>query len=430
MNAFDFELVQKFLIALLLGALVGMEREKHRRNVQPASFGGLRTFILVAQAGAISAWLSLHLQAPWLFIMVILVVGGVAAVAFAMQNRHRNEFGGLTSEISAITVCLLGGAVMYGYTELAVMLGILTSAVLTFKQPLHGLVDKIGNEDLYAIMKLLIASFIVLPLLPQEPVDPWQALNLYRLWLLVVLISAMSLLGYVAVRWLGEAHGTVVTGITGGLASSTATTLSFARNSKTQGNSMAADTQATGILLAWLVMFIRVLVTITIVFKPLLPLLLIPFGAMATTTAALAAMYYWRDNKEQLAVPEKSEVSVKNPFSLIAAIKFGLFFAVILIMVKFVQLYTPSETLYLLAAVAGLTDVDAITLSMADYARSATGSLTLAAGAITVAALSNTLVKCGMVVFLGSKPLARSLIISTVLICLTGGISIALLRFL
>ena len=123
-------------------------------------------------------------------------------------------------------------------------------------------------------------------------------------------------------------------------------------------------------------------------------------------------------------------MSVKNPFSLIAAIKFGLFFAVILIMVKFVQLYTPSETLYLLAAVAGLTDVDAITLSMADYARSATGSLTLAAGAITVAALSNTLVKCGMVVFLGSKPLARSLIISTVLICLTGGISIALLRFL
>ena len=428
MNTFDFELVQKFLIALLLGALVGMEREKHRRNTQPGSFGGLRTFILVAQAGAVSAWLSLHLQSPWLFIMVVVIVGVVASVAFVMENRRLNEYGGLTSEISAITVCLLGGAVMYGYTELAVMLGILTSAILTFKQPLHGLVDKVGNDDLYAIMKLLIASFIVLPLLPNEPVDPWQALNLYRLWLLVVLISAMSLLGYVAVRWLGEAHGTVVTGITGGLASSTATTLSFARNSKTNAGDMAANTQATGILLAWLVMFIRVLITITIVFKPLLPLLLIPFGAMAATTAALAGFYYWRGNSH-VDRPEQSEVTVKNPFSLIAAMKFGLLFATMLLLVKFAQIYTPSETLYLLAALAGLTDVDAITLSLADYARTATAGLTLAAGAITVAALSNTLVKCGMVMLLGSRPLAKKLILATILILISGGISIGLLSY-
>tara|TARA_R110002126_G_scaffold33382_29_gene104573 strand:- start:845 stop:2134 length:1290 start_codon:yes stop_codon:yes gene_type:complete len=429
MNAFDFELVQKFMIALLLGALVGMEREKFRRSEQTGSFGGLRTFILVAQAGAISAWLSLHLQSPWLFVMVVLIVGLVATVAFIMENRRLNQFGGLTSEISAITVCLLGGAVMYGYTELAVMLGILTSAILTFKRPLHSLVDKIGTDDLYAIMKLLIASFIVLPLLPNEPIDPWQALNPHRLWLLVVLISAMSLLGYVAVRWLGAAHGAVVTGVTGGLASSTATTLSFARNSKTDAGSMAANTHATGILLAWLVMFIRVLVTIAIVFKPLLPLLLIPFGTMAVTTAALAGSFYWLSSKH-IDTPEHSEVKIKNPFSLLAAVKFGMLFATVLLLVKFVQLYTPTETLYVLAAIAGLTDVDAITLSMADYARSATSGLTLAAGAITVAALSNTLVKCGMVMLLGSKPLAKKLVLATVLICLSGAVSITLLRVL
>jgi uncharacterized membrane protein (DUF4010 family) len=427
MNAFDFDLVQKFLIALLLGALVGLEREKHRRNEQPGGFGGLRTFILVAQAGAISAWLSLHLQSPLLFIMVVIIVAIVAIVAFIMENRRLNEFGGLTSEISAITVCLLGGAIMYGYTELAVMLGILTSAILAFKQPLHSLVNKIGNDDLYAILKLLIASFIILPLLPNEPIDPWQALNLYRLWLLVVLISAMSLLGYVAVRWLGAAHGSVVTGITGGLASSTATTLSFARSSKTEPSSMAANTQATGILLAWLVMFIRVLVTVAIVFKPLLPLLLIPFGTMALTTGALAGVFYWLGSKHY-DNPEQSEVTVKNPFSLIAAVKFGVLFATVLLLVKLVQLFASAETMYLLAALAGLTDVDAITLSMADYARSATGGLTLAAGAITVAALSNTLVKCVMVMLLGSKPLAKKLSIATLFICVSGGISIAVLR--
>jgi len=428
MNAFDFELVQKFLIALLLGALVGMEREKHRRNEQPGSFGGLCTFILVAQAGAISAWLSLHLQAAWLFITVVLIVGVVASVAFVMENRRRNEFSGLTSEISAITVCLLGGAVMYGYTELAVMLGILTSAILTFKRPLHSLVDKIGNDDLYAIMKLLIASFIVLPLLPTEPIDPWQAINLYRLWLLVVLISAMSLLGYVAVRWLGQAHGAVVTGATGGLASSTATTLSFAKASKTEAGRLAGNSQAAGVLLAWLVMFIRVPVTVAIVFKPLVPALLIPFGTMAVVTACIAGAYYWQ-SKRQNTETELNEVKVTNPFSLIAAIKFGLMLAAVLLMVKLTQLYAPTEALYLVAALAGLTEVHAITLTMADYARSASGGLTLAAGAITVAALTNTVVKCGMVMLTGSKELAQKLVLATSLILLSGGISIAILRF-
>ncbi|KKO50118.1 hypothetical protein VT06_03820 [Arsukibacterium sp. MJ3] len=120
-------------------------------------------------------------------------------------------------------------------------------------------------------------------------------------------------------------------------------------------------------------------------------------------------------------------MTVKNPFSLIAAIKFGVLFAIVLLLVKLVQLFAPAETMYLLAALAGLTDVDAITLSMADYARSTTGGLTLAAGAITVAALSNTLVKCGMVMLLGSKPLAKKLSIATLFICVSGGISITVL---
>lgn len=428
MTTFDFELVQKFLIALLLGALVGMEREKHLRSDEPASFGGLRTFILVAQAGAISAWLSLHLQAPWLFVMVVLIVGLVASVAYIVENRRLQKSSGLTSEISAITVCLLGGAVMYGFTELAVMLGILTSAVLTFKRPLHSLVNKIGDDDLYAIMKLLIASFIILPLLPNEPIDPWQALNLYRLWLLVVLISAMSLLGYVAVRWFGPARGAVITGATGGLASSTATTLSFARASKTERGSLAASTQATGVLLAWLVMFIRVPVTVAIVFKPLVPLLLIPFSTMALVTAGIAGCYYWA-SKQQTGDAELAELKVKNPFSLMAAIKFGLMLAAVLLVVKATELYAPSQAMYLVAALAGLTEVHAITLSMADYARSTSGGLALAAGAITVAALSNTLVKCGLVILLGSKALAKKLILATILILLSGSLSIGLLSY-
>lgn len=419
MSEFDFDMVQNFLIALLLGALVGIEREKHRRDEHPNSFGGLRTYILFAQAGAVSAWLSLHLQSPWLFIITVLVVALAVLTAYMLENRHNPTALGLTSEISAITVCLLGGATMFGYAELAVMLGILTSAILTFKQPLHGLVSKIGTDDLYAGLKLLIASFIVLPLLPNAAIDPWQALNPYKLWLLVILISSMSLLGYVAVRWLGAAHGTVVTGISGGLASSTAVTLSFARSSKMEGDPLAADTQACGVLLAWLVMFIRVLITISIVYQPLLAHLWLPFSVMAGATAVMAAIYYRRGSARYQA-PQQSAVKVTNPFSLVAAIKFGALFAVILLLVKLTEQYAAAEGLYLLAAVAGMTDVDAITLSMAEYARGSGSGISLAAGAVTVAALSNTLVKCALVYTLGGKALAHKLLAATLVILTLG----------
>ncbi|GAB59803.1 hypothetical protein RNAN_2816 [Rheinheimera nanhaiensis E407-8] len=425
MSAFDFAMIQNFVIALLLGALVGIEREKHRRDEHPNSFGGLRTYILFAQAGAVSAWLSLHMQSSWLFVVTVLVVALAVLIAYVLENRNSPNSLGLTSEISAITVTLLGGAAMFGYAELAVMLGILTSAILTFKQPLHGLVNKIGMDDLYAGLKLLIASFIVLPLLPNTPVDPWQALNPYKLWLLVILISSMSLLGYVAVRWLGAAHGAVVTGISGGLASSTAVTLSFARSSKVESDSLAADTQASGLLLAWLVMFIRVMVTVTIVFKPLLAALWLPFSVMACTTAVMAAVFYWHGSRRYQA-PQQSSVKVTNPFSLLAAIKFGALFAAILLLVKLTEHYAAEEGLYLLAAVAGLTDVDAITLSMSEYGRQAAEGLTTAAVAITIAALSNTVVKCALVYTLGARALANKVLLATAAIVSAGVISIAL----
>ncbi len=425
MSAFDFAMIQNFVIALLLGALVGIEREKHRRDEHPTSFGGLRTYILFAQAGAVSAWLSLHMQSSWLFVVTVLVVALAVLIAYVLENRSSPNSLGLTSEISAITVTLLGGAVMFGYAELAVMLGILTSAILTFKQPLHGLVNKIGMDDLYAGLKLLIASFIVLPLLPNTPVDPWQALNPYKLWLLVILISSMSLLGYVAVRWLGAAHGAVVTGISGGLASSTAVTLSFARSSKVESDPLAADTQACGLLLAWLVMFIRVMVTVTIVFKPLLAALWLPFSVMACTTAVMAAVFYWHGSRRYQA-PQQSSVKVTNPFSLLAAIKFGALFAAILLLVKLTEHYAAEEGLYLLAAVAGLTDVDAITLSMSEYGRQSAEGLTTAAVAIIIAALSNTLVKCALVYTLGARALANKVLLATAAILTAGIISISL----
>ncbi len=416
MMELDSAVVRNFLLALAIGALVGIEREKHKASEHPASFGGLRTFILLAQTGAISAWLSLQLQSPWLFILTVLVVSVVVLTSYILENRLQPALG-LTTEISAVTVCLLGGAVMYGQAELAVVLAILTSAILTFKHPLHGLVSKIDSTDLYAAIKLLLATFIVLPLLPNEPIDPWQAVNPFKLWLLVILISALSLTGYLATRWLGAAKGTAIAGLTGGLVSSTAVTLSFARQSKTEFDPAAGAMLASGILLAWLVMFVRVMVMVALVYFPLLAPIWLPFSLMALATLVMAAYCFWQGH--QRSQLQQRQVPLTNPFSLWEASKFGLLFAVVLLAVKLAEHYLPTEGLYLLAAIAGMTDVDAITLSMTELARQGS-TLSLAAGAVIIAALSNTVVKCGLVLVAGSSAMRGYLLLSSSVIVLTG----------
>jgi uncharacterized membrane protein (DUF4010 family) len=406
-------LLRNFLIALLIGALVGVEREKHKAENQGRSFAGLRTFILFAEAGAVAAWLSVERAMPWLFLVTVLAVATVVTIGYVLESRVTPDSLGLTTELAAITVCLLGGAVMYGYAEIAVGLAIATSAVLAFKQPLHRTVEKIGMDDIYAALKLLIATFIVLPVLPNRAVDPWDALNPYQLWLLVILVSGLSLVGYVAVRWLGSARGALVTGLTGGLVSSTAVSLAFARDSRADRRPHAGDSLAAGILSAWGVMFARVAFVVTVVNSALLKPLSLPFGIMTAVATTAAGFFYLRGARSsQAAAPGTAAASLKNPFSLWQAVKFCALFAVVLLLVKLTQTHFEARGLYVIAALAGLTDVDAITLSMSGYAQQG-GDAATAVGAIVVAALTNTLVKCGFVVVLGSSDLRTRLLPAT-----------------
>lgn len=341
-------------------------------------------------------------------------MAGAVITGYILESHANPGQLGLTTELAAITVYLLGGAVMYGFAAFAVPLVILTTAVLAFKQPLHGLVQNLGMEDIYAGLQLLIATFIVLPLLPDKTIDPWQALNPYELWLLVVLISGLSLVGYIAVRWLGRARGTAVTGIAGGLVSSTAVSLSFARQSKStaaRGASAGDSNLAAGVLLAWMVMFIRIIIIVSVVNPELVARMLFPFASIALTCAVLASLYYRRGIAEQR--PEtQTRVALQNPFSLGAAVRFGLLFAVVLLIVRLAQVYLPAKGLHVVSALAGLTDVDAITLSMAKYADQS-HDLGLATDAITIAAISNTFTKCAFAVFLGSPGMRRHLLAAT-----------------
>ena len=405
-----------FATAILLGALVGIEREKRKSEEEGTHhIAGLRTFTLIALFGAAVGFVSRSLSSPWILGASLLMVGIFVAAGYYVTSRASENGKGLTTEIAAVIVFLLGAMVMYGYEPLAIALGVVTAAVLAYKQPLHGFVERLGWDDVYAGMRLLIATFIALPLLPNEPIDPWGALNPYKLWLLVILISSLSLVGYVLTRLLGASRGVALTGLVGGLASSTAVTLSFAKEGReTPQNTNAL---ACGILLAWAVMFVRVLVLVAVVNRPLLAPLLVPFLAMAAVVAGFAALYYFRDRPAAKRA-SAGEVSVRNPFSLTAAAKFGALFAVVLLAVKIVQGTMPPSGLYAVAALSGLVDVDAITLSMAELAKDGVGHVAVVA--ITIAALSNTLVKCGMVVVLAGLALGKPILIATVATLLAG----------
>jgi uncharacterized membrane protein (DUF4010 family) len=412
-----------FAIAILLGALVGIEREKRKMEEQePGHIAGLRTFTLLALLGAAAGFLSRTLSSPGILPAALLIVGAFIVAGYFVTARSSEGGKGLTTETAAIVVFLLGAMVMFGFRELAIGLGVVTAAVLAYKQPLHGFVEKLGWDDVFAGLRLLIATFIALPLLPNYAIDPWGALNPYKLWLLVILISSLSLVGYVATRWLGPARGTALTGLTGGLVSSTAVALSFSREAREAPQNTAA--LACGILLSWAVMFLRVIVLVAAVNRKLLPEMIIPFLVMTLASGGYAAWLYFTDKSIDGTAP-KGEVDIENPFSLTAAAKFAALFAVVLLAVKIVQEHFPPGGLYAVAALAGLTDVDAITLSMSEFAQS--GEARVAVIAIVIASLSNTIVKCGMAFVLGGEGLGKKLLVATGVTLVAGLVTAVLL---
>ena len=405
-----------FATAVLLGALVGIEREKRKAEEgEAAGIAGLRTFTLLDLFGAAAGWLAAKTTSPWVLAAGLLIVGAFVVAGYVIAARTDPESTGLTTEVAAVVVYLLGAMVTLGHAELAIGLAVVTAAVLAYKHPLHGFVDKLGWDDVYAGLRLLIATFIALPLLPNEPIDPWGALNPYKLWLLVILISGLSLIGYVLTRVLGQTRGVALTGLTGGLVSSTAVTLSFAKDARANPKNTAA--LACGILLAWAVMFARVIVLVAAVNRGLLTHVLVPFIVMTLVVGGFAAFLYFRDGAKDTDAATGS-VEVENPFSLIAAAKFAALFAVVLLAVKIVEQHFPPSGLYAVAALSGLVDVDAITLSMAEFAKS--GAAYVAVIAIVIAAITNTLVKCAMAFVIAGPALGKRLVAATAVTLVTG----------
>jgi uncharacterized membrane protein (DUF4010 family) len=397
------ELVLRFGIALLIGVLIGLEREYARLKEEVKSFAGTRTFPLISLLGCSAALLA-ELTGAVTFGILAALLALLIAIAYAVDAREGRV--GVTTEVAAMVVFVCGALCYWDYLDLAAALAVVTFGFLTLKPQFHGLAQRISSEDLYATLKFAIISLIVLPVLPNQTYGPppFDAFNPYKTWLMVVFISGISFLGYVLIKIIGSRRGIGLTGLLGGLASSTAVTLSFSERS--QDHQELARPFALAITLAWTVMFGRVVVEVAVLNQALLNILWLPMGAAMVAGLAFCFLYYFGQRTEQ-----GSDMELANPFELGTAIKFGLLYAVILVVAKAAQFYFQETGLYAAAALAGLADVDAITLTMAELAGAQGGIATsTAARAVVLAAISNTVVKGGIALSVGSKTLRRALL--------------------
>jgi uncharacterized membrane protein (DUF4010 family) len=387
-------------MVLLMGLLVGLERQHSQKTDEPL-FAGFRTFPVIALTGFLSGLLA-HAGFPWMLPVALAGVSAVAVAAYFVtaQGKHK----GATTELVAILTFIFGALAAFDYLIPAAIFAVVTTLLLSMKAPMHKLAEKIQEGEIYAILKFAIVTVIVLPLLPNRTYGPFDVLNPRVVWWMVVLISAVSMLGYVLMRFLGARQGIAVTGLLGGLASSTATTFGLSQKAR-EASASAARYFALGILIASTIMFIRVLVLTVVVDPGLARQLLLPIAAPAGLGIVLAIVL-WRKKEESA----EARLEVKNPMELSRALQFAALFAVVLFAATAAHHYFGSAGAYVASAIAGLTDVDAVTVSMARLAHENVLSAGTANASILLACSVNTLVKGGIAMVIGGRPL-RSVIL-------------------
>lgn len=389
------QLLQQLLLALLLGLLVGLQRERSER-----SLAGLRTFPLITVFGTMSSMLALEFGG-WIVAAGLLGVVAVIAIGnVGLRKSGKSSGQGTTTEIAILVMFAVGAFLPIGPWIIAVVVGAGVAVLLQFKPELHGWASKLGDRDLDAIMRFVLISCVILPVLPNRTYGPFDILNPFEIWLMVVLIVGISLAGYVIYKFFGRNAGILLAGILGGAISSTATTVSYAR----RDHSAAAATalSAVVILIASSVVYVRVLVEVSVVAPTFLVMVVPAVGAMFALTVLPAVWLWWRGDHEAAEMPEQ-----ENPTELRSAVIFACVYACVLLAMAATKEYIGSRAMFVVAGISGLTDMDAITLSTARLV--AENRLDAQDGwrLIVVAIISNLAFKAAMVRAMGGPQLFR-----------------------
>jgi len=413
----DTMLILNFLISLAVGALIGIERE--RKYPKQGEFAGIRTFILIALFGTISAYLS-DFYSNFLivgFFGVILLVG----MSYFVSTRGNGDIG-ITTEVAALLTFGLG-ALCYTTDgiKIAPIFAIIITTLLAVKPYLHKFARTISEEEMLDTLKFLIIAFVILPLLPNQTVGPLNVFNPYQIWLMIVFISGISYAGYIMMKFLGAERGLGLTGVVGGLVSSTAVTTAMASKVKESEFLLKAAVFAT--VVASSMMFLRVLFVVTVINPDLTSLLIMPMLSMGVV-GILLGIIIWKGIKFKSEIKNTdTEIGFKNPFTLKPALIFGALFCAILFVSRIADIYFGNSGVYAASIISGIADVDAITITMALMAKSTISSVT-AVTAITLASISNTIVKFLIALFMGTRKFGKTIGLIFTVIIISGLIAI------
>ncbi len=392
----DIRILENFLAALALGALIGLEREYARYKSRGHDYAGIRTFPLISLFGALAAYLGQTIS-QWILLISIFLIGTLIVIAYFAANEHTRKQTGVTSEMAGFLAFFIGMLSFYGEITLAVILTIIITIILYSRSLLHHFAEKIKKQEMADTLKFGVIAFVILPLLPNQGYGPYEIFNPYIVWLMVVFISGIGFVGYIAMKWFGE-KGVVLAGVLGGLVSSTAVTSSFAARSKKENKLFKI--LALGVVLANGIMLIRILVVVFAINRELWVKLLLPMVILLMLLIGFSYVL-WRKTRDV-----KGKVELTSPFTLAPALKFGAFFAFILAVVKLADVYFSSNGVYVVSLISGFADVDAITLSLSQLSKTTLG-LNTAVNGIIIAALTNIGVKGGIAYFFGGKEFGR-----------------------
>jgi len=387
------ELIQRLSIALAIGLLIGLERGwTSRGEAEGERAAGVRTHGLVALLGGVWGAIVQPYGASGVVALAIafVFVGALIGVYRYRENVHDETFGATTA-VAALLAFSLGAFAVIGDIQAAAAAAVATTAILALKALLHGFIERITWDELRSGLALLAMSFILLPILPNRVIDPWDAVNPFELWLMTVLIGVISFAGYVAVKVVGYRRGVAVAGMAGGLASSTAATAAMSRLARENPSQIGAS--AAGAIFANAIMAPRIIAVIAVI-NPALAWSLAPPVVTGGALFALAGAFLLRRSGNERPV-ESSGISVGNPLDLVAVLKFGALLATVMVLSRFATHFAGSAGAYALAAVSGIVDVDAIGLTMARLGPTEVGAKA-AAGAVLLALLSNTASKVAM----------------------------------
>jgi len=392
-SIFESSLLYKFVLSLLLGALVGIEREKRGRG---ELIEGLRTFMLVCFLGTVSGYFSEIFNNTYISIVAFFSVGILATVGYNIKAYKKKHYG-LTTEIAFILTFLFGIMVFYELYFFAIASTVILTLILISKEHLHAFAKNLTKEEVRSAIIFAVLAFVILPILPKYSLDPWGVLNPYRIWLAMVLVLLVSFVAYVALKILGPRYGAAVSAFFGGLVGSTPVTISMSEQAR--ASRKMTHYAAFTIMVACSTMFLRV-AALTFALNSDITLAAFTPIILLGLLGYLLSVFKWRRD-----IRKKFGVKMASPLAFKTALKFASLFILTLFVTRIAQSYFGSSGIYIVSIVSGFADVDAITISLA----TSTLPPLVITSSILLACLSNTLLKFAIADMIGHKKMAEQL---------------------